>query len=212
MAPPSSTAPDSNNTPIARPYSRDVLRAGGRRSPDSYVFFHSHRPSRGDYAVLSNWYELPTPFADGQGRQYPTSEHYMMYQKAVLFGDAEMGDAILAATTPFEAKMLGRKVRHFSDSTWHQNALRIVTDGWVLKFDHCVHARSILLGTAGKILVEAAPRDTIWGIGMGARNAHRLDPNTWRGQNLLGEALMTARDRLRGRTVGNTADCGAQEN
>lgn len=46
------------------------------------------------------------------------------------------------------------------------------------------------------ILVEAAGRDTVWGIGLGVNNPKSLDPNLWRGQNLLGFALTQVRDTL----------------
>nr|WP_281033311.1 NADAR domain-containing protein [Nocardia concava] len=40
------------------------------------------------------------------------------------------------------------------------------------------------------------PRDTIWGIGLGAENPAAADPSQWRGENLLGFALMEARHAL----------------
>lgn len=46
------------------------------------------------------------------------------------------------------------------------------------------------------ILVEAAGRDMIWGIGLGAANPKAQDPNTWRGRNLLGFALTQVREQL----------------
>ncbi len=46
------------------------------------------------------------------------------------------------------------------------------------------------------ILVEAAGRDTIWGIGLGAKNPKAQDPFTWRGLNLLGFALTAVRSQL----------------
>jgi predicted NAD-dependent protein-ADP-ribosyltransferase YbiA (DUF1768 family) len=60
-----------------------------------------------------------------------------------------------------------------------------------------VALRAFLLATGDKVLVEASPRDTIWGIGMGAENPDARDPARWRGHNLLGFALMEARARLR---------------
>ena len=45
--------------------------------------------------------------------------------------------------------------------------------------------------------VEASPLDRIWGIGLAADDERALDPARWRGLNLLGFALMEARDRLR---------------
>jgi predicted NAD-dependent protein-ADP-ribosyltransferase YbiA (DUF1768 family) len=40
---------------------------------------------------------------------FPTSEHYMMYRKALLFGDKAVAEKILVAETPGEAKTLGRQ-------------------------------------------------------------------------------------------------------
>ena len=46
------------------------------------------------------------------------------------------------------------------------------------------------------ILVEAAGRDTIWGIGLGKHNPKSLDPFKWRGLNLLGFVLTEVREEL----------------
>ncbi len=54
-----------------------------------------------------------------------------------------------------------------------------------------------LQSTAPAVLVEASPRDCVWGIGLGAANARATQPAQWRGLNLLGFALMEARSRLR---------------
>lgn len=39
--------------------------------------------------------------------------------------------------------------------------------------------------------------DRVWGIGLAARDEGADDPERWRGPNLLGFALMEARERLR---------------
>jgi len=52
-----------------------------------------------------------------------------------------------------------------------------------------------LLGTGEKTLVEAAPTDRVWGIGIGVDDARR--GARWNGENLLGKALMGARARIR---------------
>ena len=53
-----------------------------------------------------------------------------------------------------------------------------------------------LKNTEDKILVEASPCDTIWGIGMSELDNGVEDPHNWKGTNLLGFALMEVRDEL----------------
>jgi len=53
---------------------------------------------------------------------------------------------------------------------------------------------------AQRVLVEASPLDRVWGIGLAADDPRAADPAGWRGLNLLGFALMEARDLLSGRS------------
>ena len=57
--------------------------------------------------------------------------------------------------------------------------------------------RDFLLDTGDKILVEASPYDTIWGIGMKEDNPDCLIPRNWKGENLLGFCLMEVRNYVR---------------
>lgn len=79
---------------------------------------------------------------------------------------------------------------------WDAQCFGIVVDGNVAKFGQDPALRDFLLGTGGRVLVEASPRDRIWGIGIGASNPDAEHPARWRGTNLLGFALMEARARL----------------
>ena len=53
-----------------------------------------------------------------------------------------------------------------------------------------------LKGTKTAILAECAVKDRIWGIGLSMKDLKRFDITQWRGQNLLGYALMEVRKRL----------------
>lgn len=169
--------------------------AEGRRF--DYLLFYGHKP-RNDGSVgaecLSQWYGAGFEL---DGTRYPTAEHRMMAGKAEVFGDDEMRERIIAASGPAEAKQLGRKVRDFDDKTWKARRFDIVVEANIAKFAQNAALCGFLLGTGDQVLVEAAPRDRIWGIGMGRNNADARDPRQWRGQNLLGFALMKARAALR---------------
>ena len=171
-----------------------ALVAAGARP--KWLMFWGHQPQR-DGSVgpgsLSQWW--PSRFTV-DGVVYATAEHWMMAGKARLFGDEEAVPGILAARTPAEAKNLGRLVRGFDDARWKDARFELVVAGNVAKFGQDPALRAYLLGTANRVLVEASPRDRIWGIGLGAANERAVDPSRWRGLNLLGFSLMEARDRL----------------
>lgn len=161
-----------------------------------FLFFWGHRPERDGgigKGCLSQWW--PCTFtADGQ--EFSSAEHYMMWRKALLFGDREVAARVLTARTPAEAKVLGRKVSGFDDALWSSARLGIVVEGNLAKFGQDPALRSYLLGTGSRVLVEASPLDRVWGIGLAADDPRALDPSSWLGLNLLGEALMEVRSRL----------------
>ncbi|MEU6712144.1 NADAR family protein [Nonomuraea sp. NPDC046802] len=162
-----------------------------------YLYFWGHQPSR-DGSVgpgcLSQWW--PVPFTE-DGHTFASAEHYMMAHKAWLFGDEESAGKILAAGHPGEAKKLGRTVRAYDEATWEARRFDIVVRGNVAKFGQHADLRTFLLGTGRRVLVEASPQDRVWGIGLTASDERAASPTTWRGLNLLGFALMAARDLLR---------------
>ncbi|WP_312871597.1 NADAR family protein [Amycolatopsis acididurans] len=160
-----------------------------------YLYFWGHEPAGNGVGptCLSQWW--PAEFVVG-GRAYPTAEHFMMSEKALLFGDADIAGQILRTTDPKEAKALGRQISGFDESRWEQRRFEIVVEGNLAKFTQHPTLRDFLLGTRDAVLVEASPEDRIWGIGLAAHDARVVDPDTWPGLNLLGLALMAVRSRL----------------
>lgn len=180
-------------------YDRGTLLAAVEKGEAfEYVLFWRHVADEQGGApgaeCLSQWYEAPFEL---EGRRFATAEHAMMYGKARLFGDHGMAARILAAAGPGEARKLGRTVRGFVESRWSEARMEIVTAANVLKFGQNAELKRYLLGTGDCILVEASPLDRIWGIGLDPWNPLATAPTHWQGTNLLGFALMTARDRLR---------------
>ncbi|MFF4090098.1 NADAR family protein [Streptomyces nigra] len=184
--------------PMVRIDSWDVLKQEVRTGARvKYLHFWGHRPlpdGRVGASCLSQWW--PSPFTV-DGVRYATAEHWMMAGKARLFRDAEAERLALAAEHPAEAKKAGRLVRGFDDAVWARERFRIVVEGSVHKFAAHPELRGFLLGTGERVLVEASPLDRVWGIGLAATDQGAGDPERWKGPNLLGFALMEARERLR---------------
>ncbi len=161
-----------------------------------YLFFWGHQPSK-DGSVsdscFSQWWQSAF---EVEGISYPTAEHWMMAQKARLFGDEENLAKILKAATPGEAKKLGRAVRNFDPVSWDNHKYEYVKTGNAYKFSQHNDLKQYLLQTGDRIIVEASPVDKIWGIGMAKDNPDVENPNKWKGENLLGFALMEVRDGL----------------
>ena len=167
-----------------------------RRQRLKWLFFWGHTQAAGEItkACLSQWYASAFSI---DGATYPTAEHWMMAEKARLFGDGDARSRILAASHPGEAKKIGREVRGFDEATWTDARYGIVVRGNIAKFSADVALRQFLTGTGERVLVEASPVDRTWGIGLAADDPRAQTPSLWRGPNLLGFALMEAREELR---------------
>ena len=121
----------------------------------------------------------------------------MMAQKALLFEDQIMFEKIIAANKPGEAKDLGKLVANFDDMRWNEHKYAIVVEGTHHKFSQHRELKQFLFNTNDRVLVEASPVDRIWGIGLAEDHPHAQLPDQWRGENLLGFALMDVRDAMR---------------
>ncbi len=178
-------------------YDKNWLIEYGKTNQVKYLFFWGHqKPANGEVSAscLSQWYE--SPFV-AEGVTYLTAEHWMMAQKALLFNDNDAYEKIIASDTPGKAKAIGREVLNFDEVLWLDKRAEIVLEGNLHKFGQHDGMKTFLLNTGDRVLVEASPVDHIWGIGLSKDDARALDPNKWRGDNLLGFTLMEARDKLK---------------
>ena len=160
-----------------------------------YIFFwgHQEKGSEVSKSCFSQWYE--SAFEE-DGNRFITAEHYMMYHKAKLFGDHNACNKVLHASNPGEAKAIGRGVQGFNQELWEENKFDIVVKANFVKFSQNSELKNFLINTGTRVLVEASPVDKIWGIGLAQDNSASENPNTWKGLNLLGFALMDVREQL----------------
>ncbi len=163
-----------------------------------FVYFWGHRPlpdgSIGP-SCCSQWFDAGF---DLENTHYATAEHYMMVEKARTFGDMEALEQVLAASTPEDVKKIGRRVKNFNAGVWSTRSIEVVLQGNVSKFSQNPRLREWLRESGASVLVESSPEDAIWGIGLHRDDPRANDPSVWPGKNLLGFAIMTARDQLFG--------------
>lgn len=144
------------------------------------------------YGYFSQFFQ--SNFIDENGIEFKCCEQFMMYNKAILFGDTTIANKILQETTPKVIKTLGRKVRNFDENIWNEHKEEIVFKGNYLKFTQNEELKERLISTGNKMLVEASPYDKIWGIGINVKQA--IEGKEWKGLNLLGNILMNVRKKI----------------
>lgn len=156
---------------------------------DKYKFFWSTS------SEFSNWYPATYTF---DNIEFCCSEQGVMWSKAKLFKDDETTDKILKCTKNQQKRMkdLGRQVKNFDETIWNKEKVNIYTKHCREKFSQNQDLKNSLLSTHPKILVEASPYDSIWGIGLNEAIAKKTNPNDWPGKNLLGILLTNLRDEL----------------
>lgn len=151
-----------------------------------------HNPDE-EYGYLSNWY--PSCFTMDE-IAFSSMEQFMMYHKAICFHDNNIADQILETDDVARIKNLGRCVSGYDENHWNGVRQLVVYEGLLAKFSQNDKLKEWLKATENAVLAECAVQDRIWGIGLSMNDPDRLDRAKWKGQNLLGYALMMARDRL----------------
>ncbi|KAG2430108.1 hypothetical protein HXX76_010207 [Chlamydomonas incerta] len=166
-----------------------------------YVFFYgdsaSEYPPGSKNYMLSQWFDCKFSDPEQPGITFTSAEQFMMAGKARLFGDSATLALIMATQDPGSMKALGRQVAGFQPAVWDAAAVGLVVRGNFLKFGADPELREMLLGTGDALLVETAPDDRIWGIGLDEEAARATPESEWPGRNLLGKALVEARELLR---------------
>jgi hypothetical protein len=131
------------------------------------------------------------------GLQFLSGEQAFQYLKAATFKDDVTGQRILSTKTPHEAKQLGRKVINFNATLWDELSYPCMKKVLHAKFSQNMLLKAYLLDSIGTHLVEGSVSDLKWGVGISENDPKILNRFMWKGQNLLGKALMEIRDELK---------------
>ena len=208
-------------TPKSKPAEGLPLAPALEEGGPGVIAFYSDKPGK-KFREFSNFFsdapafrfQLPA-FARSEG--FPESVHCefaekaIMATKAALMKDEEAFAEIEATKEPKSCKALGRSIRNFDQALWDSHLEDIAFEVVKQKFEADPELRAVLLSTGNATLVEAAPHDCIWGVGMGATDEGILDPTQWRGRNVLGYALVRARTAIRADAEGRQAQSSDRE-
>lgn len=158
----------------------------------------------GDQAEFSNFYVAPfkAPVLTANDRpvmEFQSVEQYFAYNKAILFGDNEIAQKIMAHTRGAKLKADGRNVgknsgRPYSDEAWQPYVQQVLQTGMQAKFSQNPSLRDLLLSTGSRYLVEGNGSDNHYGAGIWS---YQITDRSYRnGDNLQGKMLMGVRDQL----------------
>ena len=127
---------------------------------------------------------------------YHTSEQFIVVQKALLFGDVDTANAVMSMRNPVHMKWAGKKVKGLNTAQWHARAPELILPGLLAKFQQVNVCQALLLATGDRLIVEASGTDSFWGVGRSLDDAALWDRSRHRGQNVMGELLMTVRRQV----------------
>lgn len=133
-------------------------------------------------------------------------EQFIMYVKAMHFGDREIAAQILQEPVPQKQKMLGRQVKPFDRADWYRKIPGWYVKGMIARYEQNPQDLKMLLATGDTLLVEASPTDDIWGVKMAEDDDNIQYPHMWRGSNLCGQGQQDAREYFKRRGVIHAAD------
>jgi len=135
---------------------------------------------RGHESPFSNFFEVPIT---SNGRQFPSAEVAYQYCKAETMGDNFRAKKILHAKNGLHAMRIASQVR--TDERWQEKKLNVMEDLIKEKLHVCEQARSALLESESKEIVEDTPHE-FWGRGKSGQ-----------GKNMLGKIWMRYRENMK---------------
>ncbi|KAF4629886.1 hypothetical protein G7Y89_g8256 [Cudoniella acicularis] len=114
-----------------------------------FLYFNSEKDK--NYGFLSR--STLAPF-EANGISWAHAEQYVIWNKAMLFGDKKSAAEMLLKRSPAEVKELGDKISGFNQKVWEENRKRIVEKGNFTKFSESYGLKKKLLATGNAFLTN----------------------------------------------------------
>ena len=184
-------------------FEANLLQKAEERENEKYSFFWATK------SAFSQWHKCKfkaeriyrTPdYLEEVDKEilFTSAEQYMMYHKCMLALDFDAAQKVLTTSDPKKQKQIGRSIKMSEEilETWDFFKAQIVYDGNKAKFEQNEDLKKELLATVGTTIVEAAPNDKVWGIGLAEDDPRAQKRENWLGKNLLGEILTIIRKEM----------------
>jgi ribA/ribD-fused uncharacterized protein len=145
--------------------------------------------------VFSNHYECDFEI---DGVEYRSTEQYLFAERAKVKDKMEIMEKIMRNRSARIAKQLGEQEVPWEESVeeWRDFAGKKLTVANRAKYTQNDELRQLLFKTAPKVLAEASPSDTYWGVGLRKNDPQIHKASLWKGENAMGKILMNIRDEL----------------
>lgn len=166
-------------------------------------------PETNDYGFLSLKWTVELEF---NGTMYNSAHQAISAELAKAFNDQEGLQKIMLADTPDEVVYRLENVpgdTETNETKWNDTTKQLLYDVNIAKFNQYPELAARLLETKTAVLGAYEPDDNLIGIGISLDNIQSKNPINWTGQNLLGKALMSIRDKLRADREAATAQQAA---
>ena len=157
-----------------------------KEDESTYVYFGKKHP-------LSNFYPAVTKI---DGKSYPTTEHFIQEQKAILFNQPLLASQIASADSPSQCKTMSKNISGYNHQQWCNHFPTLIEKALKNKVAQNPIVLQSLLNTGAKRLGEAT-FDKPWGTGLGLRDVNTLNVTLWNGSNVMGNTLEKIRDEFK---------------
>ena len=159
---------------------------GSRFNDDVFCFLTEKSP-------LSNFNaSFPVTIRE---QAYLCNEQFIQSQKAKLFSDHQAFTDIMRSEDAREMQKRGKRIRGYNDEQWKAKVPEIIQECVSAKVYQNVEVRDYLLKTGTKQIGEGSPNQ-LFGVGLHISDPKILNPQEWKGGNLMGKVLMEVRSEL----------------
>ena len=133
---------------------------------------------------------------DMYGHTFHSSEQAYQWKFTNYVGRHDLGEEILASTTPENAKEIASRVPRHMQKDWHSIKIGVMEEVLSQKITSCDEFKNSLINSGNERLVEAVKSDRYWSCGLNPKEASTTKSKYYPGENRFGLLLEHIRSTL----------------